>query len=123
MTAMNSPHLPDPAGSIEVGCTDVAGLAAVIGAGGVLLVDCREPHEWAFNHLPNSYHFPLGDILASKAVPGPMAGLPVVVYCHHGMRSLRAARALRAAGHPAAYSMAGGIDEWSLTVDPAVPRY
>ncbi len=120
---MNPPQLPDPAREIEVTCADVARLAPQIGAGMVVLVDCREPHEWSFNHLPNSYHLPLGEIMGAKMVPSPLRGVPVITYCHHGMRSLKAARALRAAGHPAAYSMTGGIDIWSLEIDATVPRY
>ena len=47
----------------------------------------------------------------------------VVVYCHHGIRSLSGAAILSAAGFPNVVSLAGGIDRWSLAVDPAVPRY
>jgi adenylyltransferase/sulfurtransferase len=53
----------------------------------------------------------------------PPAGALVVVYCHHGVRSLRGAALLRQAGHENVASLAGGIDAWSLYVDPAVPRY
>jgi rhodanese-related sulfurtransferase len=52
----------------------------------------------------------------------PPEGAKVVVYCHHGVRSLSGAAILRRAGIDAA-SLSGGIDAWSLTVDPAVPRY
>ena len=47
----------------------------------------------------------------------------IVVYCHHGMRSLQVAMWLRAQGLADVQSMAGGIDQWSQTVDPSVPRY
>ena len=47
----------------------------------------------------------------------------VVVYCHHGVRSLNVANWLRQQGIPNVQSMDGGIDVWSLTVDPSVPRY
>ena len=47
----------------------------------------------------------------------------VVVYCHHGMRSMQATQFLRARGHQYVFSMAGGIDAWSAEIDPAVPRY
>ena len=50
-------------------------------------------------------------------------GEVVVVYCHHGMRSARAAGLLRARERPLAFSMAGGIDRWSCEVDPRLPRY
>lgn len=47
---------------------------------------------------------------------------PWVIYCHHGVRSLYAAQFLKLNGYDA-LSMRGGIDEWSRTVDPSVPRY
>ena len=47
----------------------------------------------------------------------------VVIYCHHGMRSLNATQFLRARGLEQTFSLRGGIEAWSLTVDPEVPRY
>jgi rhodanese-related sulfurtransferase len=46
----------------------------------------------------------------------------IVVYCHHGVRSAHAVAFLRAAGI-AARNMTGGIDRWSVEVDPSVRRY
>jgi rhodanese-related sulfurtransferase len=48
---------------------------------------------------------------------------PVVVHCHHGVRSLRVAHWLRERGFSGARSMRGGIDAWSLEVDASIPRY
>jgi rhodanese-related sulfurtransferase len=53
----------------------------------------------------------------------PHRGRAVVVYCHHGGRSLQVARFLRGQGFDKAQSMAGGIDEWAETIDPSLPRY
>ena len=53
----------------------------------------------------------------------PPAGATVVVYCHHGVRSLTGAAFLERAGVANVASLAGGIDAWSARVDPAVPRY
>ena len=47
----------------------------------------------------------------------------IVVHCHHGLRSAAAAEELRAAGFTRVINLAGGIDRWSIEVDPAVPRY
>ncbi len=47
----------------------------------------------------------------------------VVVYCHHGVRSLNTVAWLRRQGIENAVSLAGGIDRWSMEVDPGVPRY
>ena len=48
---------------------------------------------------------------------------PVVVHCHHGPRSRRACELLIENGFTQVEEMAGGIEAWSLTVDPSVPRY
>jgi rhodanese-related sulfurtransferase len=53
----------------------------------------------------------------------PPAGATVVVYCHHGVRSLTGAFLLQRAGVGPVASLAGGIDAWSREIDPAVPRY
>jgi rhodanese-related sulfurtransferase len=98
-------------------------LKAMLDAGlPVLLVDVREPDEHAFCALPGSVPIPLGELpaRAQEVEPG---GALVVVYCHHGVRSLSGAAVLRQAGLPEVASLRGGIDLWSRTVDPAVPRY
>ena len=46
-----------------------------------------------------------------------------MVHCHHGGRSQRAAEQLVAEGFREVYNLAGGIDAWSIEVDPTVPRY
>lgn len=114
--------LPDPATSIEVEPSLVASLAAEIGAGQVLLIDCREQDEWHVCHLPGATLVPLSEF--TTAASGlPARGLPCIVYCHHGMRSLKATHFLRANGLDRCWSMSGGIDRWSAEIDPAVPRY
>ncbi|MEY4190445.1 MAG: hypothetical protein RIR17_1181, partial [Planctomycetota bacterium] len=50
-------------------------------------------------------------------------GAAVVVYCHHGVRSLSGAAILENAGFPPTYSLSGGLDAWSLKIDPTIPRY
>ncbi len=87
----------------------------------VVLLDVRQPDEHAFCALPGSVLIPLGELAArvEEVQPGDA---PVIVYCHHGVRSLTGAAILRSAGIEA-LSLAGGIDRWTLTVDPSVPRY
>ena len=87
----------------------------------VLLLDVRQPEEHAFCALPDSVLIPLGELMARVEEVQP-EGAFVVVYCHHGVRSLSGAAILQRAGIEAA-SLAGGIDLWSQTVDPSVPRY
>ena len=48
---------------------------------------------------------------------------PIVFQCHHGIRSQHAAEYFRRAGFRNLYNLRGGIDAWSLLVDPSVPRY
>ena len=88
----------------------------------VLLLDVRQPEEHAICALPGSVLIPLGELPSRAQEVEPGEAL-VVVYCHHGVRSLSGAAILGAAGLPNVASLAGGIDAWSQLVDPAVPRY
>lgn len=87
------------------------------------LVDCREAEEFALGEIAGARSLPtsaIRDWLPKFACP---AGQPLVVYCHHGIRSFHVVAALRASGIRHARSLAGGIEAWSTTVDPSVPRY
>jgi rhodanese-related sulfurtransferase len=86
------------------------------------LLDVRQPEEHAYCHLPGSVLIPLGELMARVQEIEPGESL-VVVYCHHGVRSLSGAAILSQAGFPNVASLAGGIDRWSQVVDPGVPRY
>jgi len=88
----------------------------------VYLVDVRQPWEHEICALPQSHLVPLGELAARADEIAPPAGALVVAYCHHGVRSLNAAALLARLGHDAA-SLAGGIDAWSLQIDPKLPRY
>ena len=97
---------------------------ALLTAGSPLvLLDVREPNEHAFCHLPGSVLIPLGDLPTRFEELDVPEGALVVVYCHHGIRSLRGAGFLQHVGMANVASMAGGIEAWSLTVDAGVPRY
>jgi rhodanese-related sulfurtransferase len=87
----------------------------------VLLLDVRQPEEHAYCALPGSVLIPLGELMGRVEEVRP-EGATVVVYCHHGVRSLSGAAILRSAGIEAV-SLAGGIDRWALAVDANVPRY
>lgn len=89
--------------------------------GGVTLLDVREPLEHELVHLEGSRLIPLGELPGRLAEIDPRA--PVIVYCHHGRRSLEAVSLLRAAGFHDALSLAGGIEAWACELDPALPRY
>ena len=87
----------------------------------LLLVDVREPWEHDICRLPGAKLVPLGSVPSNLAVFEQAE--EVVIYCHHGLRSLDAAVWLRQQGIESARSMAGGIERWSREVDPSVPRY
>jgi rhodanese-related sulfurtransferase len=87
-----------------------------------LLLDVREPWEYQTASLPNSVHMPMGEV-PSRAHAELDPDAPIVVLCHHGARSLSVAMWLREQGFTHAQSLAGGIDAWSRSIDPEVPRY
>ena len=101
-----------------------ADVAAQLAAGSpIVLLDVREPAEHQFCHLPNSVLIPLGELANRYEELTVPDGATLVVYCHHGVRSLRAAGFLEHVGFRDVASMAGGTEAWSLTVDPTLPRY
>ena len=84
------------------------------------LLDVRTPQERATASLPGSR---LLDEEAQRWLDGLPRDTPVVFHCHHGGRSQRAAEHFLGKGFREVYNLKGGIDAWSLTVDPKVPRY
>ena len=89
----------------------------------VYLLDVREPSEHEYSRLPDCLLIPLGELMERVGEVAPPAGVPVVVYCHHGVRSLSGAAILEMNGIREAYSLSGGIEAWSTLIDPSVPRY
>jgi rhodanese-related sulfurtransferase len=88
----------------------------------VRLIDVREPHEYQAARIEGAELIPMRDIRA--ALPSlDTDDTPLIVYCHHGVRSLNVVSWLRQQGLENSLSMAGGLDRWSLEVDPSVPRY
>ncbi len=116
---------PAPADSAELapGTSELAPAAAArhLAAGGVTLLDVREPFEWNISRIQGARLIPLGQLSARLSELSPAS--PVIVYCHTGQRSRRAVDAMRAAGFARAYNLTGGIDRWSREIDPSLPRY
>ena len=113
---------PLAAGDIEdIQPLELAAMLQAAEGDGPLVLDVREPWEYATAQLPGATLIPLGDI-AHRAEEVPKE-TDVVVYCHHGMRSARAVSMLRLAGWNRVFNLSGGIDRWSVEVDAAVPRY
>ena len=88
-----------------------------------LFIDCRTPGEYSHCKIEGTRLFPLQEAPARLAELEEFKDKTIVVTCHHGMRSLRLAMMLRQAGFADVFSMAGGIDLWSIDIDAAIPRY
>lgn len=101
----------------EISAADAAALQA---KGGVLILDVREPAEWAEAHLADALHVPRG-MLEAKAdndYPNREPRLAdrsqsIIVHCASGARSAMAADVLQQMGFSDVRSLAGGIAAWS----------
>ncbi len=87
----------------------------------LVVLDVREPHEAAIARISGARLIPLSELPERLREVDGHAEL--VTHCHHGLRSLKALEILKAAGFSKVRSLKGGIDSWSVTVDPGVPRY
>lgn len=96
-------------------------LVALMTDGEPVLLDVREPAEWRIARLPGARLVPLSELAAAVSELDPSA--ETVVYCHHGTRSAYAAAHLRSLGFSRVRNLLGGIDRWSVEVDPSTPRY
>lgn len=86
-----------------------------------LLLDVREEDEVRLCALPGSLHIPMNLIpLRHNELPDD---IPIIVYCHHGIRSQYCALYLADAGFEQTANLKGGIDAWAREIDPAMPRY
>ncbi len=86
-----------------------------------ILIDVREPDEYAFVHLPDAVLKPLGGIYQwARELDKDQ---PYVLYCHTGSRSWQAAYMLERMGFKKVVNLSGGIDSWSTHVDASAPRY
>jgi rhodanese-related sulfurtransferase len=87
----------------------------------LVLLDVREPWEYTTAHIDGSAHIPMNEIPNRVGELDPEQH--IVVMCHAGVRSAHVTEWLRRNGYTNVQSMAGGIDAWSRTVDPSLPRY
>ena len=103
---------------------DVQAVKRLVDSGAAfLLLDCREPDEHAIARIPGAVLVPMATIPERLELLEAHRDGRIVVHCHHGGRSLRVTRWLRAQGFSGAQNMAGGIDAWSTEIDPGTPRY
>ncbi len=96
--------------------------AQILRENGARLVDVREPWEFATTHIEGSLHLPMGEV-PTRAQKELDIDERLVVVCHHGVRSMNVAAWLRRQGFEKAQSLRGGLDAWSVEVDPNVTRY
>jgi rhodanese-related sulfurtransferase len=85
------------------------------------LIDVRNPEEFAFCRLPGAELHPGGQIAEWSKTLDPEE--EILIYCHHGIRSLHALMYLTAKGFTRVRHLRGGLDAYSLRADPSVPRY
>jgi adenylyltransferase/sulfurtransferase len=86
-----------------------------------LVVDVREPEEWAISHLASARLIPRGEL--PERVDELTRAKEVVLYCRSGTRSGQATRMLLDLGFSNVRSLKGGINAWAERVDPSLPRY
>ena len=86
------------------------------------LLDVREQWEAETASIPGATLIPMSEF-TSRAHAELDPDKPYVVLCHHGARSLSVTMWLRNQGFESAQSLSGGIDQWSRTIDPTIPRY
>lgn len=97
-----------------------------------VLLDVREPWEFELARIADSVNIPMSTLVrrvdevrslqaATAATSDELA--PIVLICHHGMRSMQCAQFLAGQGLTRLINMNGGIDAWSARVDATVPQY
>jgi rhodanese-related sulfurtransferase len=118
-----STPLPDAAATLEVSPASVSAWHRLPRDERPRLIDCREADELAICRITGAEWFPLGNFPEEIGKLTADSGRGVVVFCHHGMRSMRAAMFLRANGVENAFSMRGGTDLWAVEIDSEMTRY
>lgn len=99
----------------------VADADAQTRAGAITLVDVRPPEERAIAAVSvECAGLENGGLEKLLALP---KDAPLAFLCHHGGRSAQAAMYFAQQGFDNLYNVVGGIDAWSLGVDPGIPRY
>lgn len=89
-----------------------------------VLIDVREAEEISLSRIDGAWLVPMQSVPAELQMLEALADdSDLLILCHHGVRSLQVTSWLRSHGIENCYSIAGGIDRWSLEVDPTVPRY
>ena len=112
-------RMPPPSTVHHISPTELAARRARGEA--IILVDVREVWEWELARIAGARLLPLSDF--ARAATELPADAEIVLYCHHGVRSLAATQFLAARGFSRVANLSGGIDRYSSEVDPQIPRY
>jgi rhodanese-related sulfurtransferase len=88
-----------------------------------VLLDVREENEYEIARIDGSLLIPMSQLRVRIDELETHQQSRIIVHCHHGGRSMQVTRALRDRGFTSVQNMAGGIDDWSLQIDPEVARY
>lgn len=107
--------------SIEIDCQSVK--SKLDASANFLLLDCREQQEWDHVHIDGATLIPMSEIQDRVGELDDHRDREIVVYCHHGGRSLQVAMWLAQQGFRNVLNMTGGIDAWAQQVDPDLVRY
>ena len=86
-----------------------------------VLLDVREPWEFELCRLQSSVHMPMASV--PVRIEELDSDKDLVVICHHGARSYQVASFLEQRGFTRLYNLESGIDGWSRTIDPTMPKY
>ena len=110
--------MPHP---LEIDCQSVQDLRTQQAP--FLFLDCREKNEFDHVRISGTTLIPMSELAQRASELDAHKSDLVVVHCHHGGRSLRVAQWLSQQGFTNAKSMAGGIDEWAVKIEPGMARY
>lgn len=89
----------------------------------IILLDVREPQERQIAVIPQAKHIPMGEIHARYKEISDDPAAEIIVFCHYSERSEVVMHQLWGLGYQNAKVMLGGIDAWSVEIDPKIPRY
>ncbi|MGA9855279.1 MAG: rhodanese-like domain-containing protein [Gammaproteobacteria bacterium] len=87
----------------------------------VTILDVREPWEFERVHLPDCLHIPMDDL--RERLDELDRERTYVILCHHGNRSQQVAAFMQSRGFKDVINLAGGIEDWAVSLEPGLPRY
>ena len=122
MTDANPPRWRFQLG-LEISVPETASLHKDSGDTNFLLIDIREAHELEISSIDGAVHIPMGEVATRINELDVDDDTIIAVLCRTGRRSLDVAIYLQKQGLDGARSVAGGINWWSLKIDPTIPRY